>query len=103
MLINTQDNGKMSSLLTKKQDTNMNEKHVEQQDPYSHLVDRLRIGDKVASDDYCAVGILTQVGYKLMVVGDFGSILYDYTNSDWQLYHVWQEKIDQRNKRVTTP
>lgn len=50
---------------------------------------KINIGDKIASDDYCAIGILTKVGEKLMVVGDFGSVEYEDYCSDWEHYHIW--------------
>jgi hypothetical protein len=53
----------------------------------------INIGDKIASDDYCAVGVLTQVGDKLMVVGDFGSVEYEDRCADWEHYQDWMLKI----------
>lgn len=39
--------GSLSSLLTKKQDKNMNEEHEKQQDIQKHLLDKLPIGDVI--------------------------------------------------------
>ncbi len=54
----------------------------------------INIGDKIASDDHCAVGVLTEIDGKLMVVGDFGGVEYDCHTSDWEHFHLWKKRID---------
>lgn len=57
----------------------------------------IEIGDKIASDDHCAIGILTKIGDKLMVVGDFGTVEYDEYNADWEDYYIWLSKVNKSN------
>ncbi len=52
----------------------------------------IKVGDKIASDDYCAIGILREIFGELYVVGDFGTIKYDEHSADWELYDVWIDK-----------
>lgn len=59
---------------------------------------KINIGDKIASDDYCAIGILTNVGDKLMVVGDFGSVEYEDYNADWEHYSMWKARVARERK-----
>ncbi len=63
----------------------------------------MKAGDKIASDDYCAVGILTNISGKLYVVGDFGKVEFEDYCADWVPYSDWLAKIDieraNRNKR----
>jgi hypothetical protein len=58
----------------------------------------INIGDKIASDDYSAIGILTQISNKLYVVGDFGKVEYDEHNGDWEHYAIWRAKVDSERK-----
>ncbi|MFW6232406.1 MAG: hypothetical protein ACOC4D_00035 [Bacteroidota bacterium] len=59
----------------------------------------LKIGDRVASDDYCAIGILIKQDGKLFVEGDFGKVEY-LEIADWQPYEIWKERLDKGQKRV---
>lgn len=55
---------------------------------------KINIGDKIVSDDHCAIGVLTKVMDKLVVVGDFGTIDYEPYCSDWQHYDVWKRNLE---------
>ncbi len=53
---------------------------------------KINVGDKIASDDYSAVGILTKIDNKLYVIGDFGKVEYEEYSGDWEHYEVWKSK-----------
>lgn len=52
----------------------------------------IAIGDKIVSDDYCSIGILTMINGKLFVVGD-SCIEYDEYSADWEHYDIWLKRI----------
>ena len=61
---------------------------------------RFKEGDKLASDDYAAIGILRLINSEWVVVTDEGkAIPFEDYCADWEYYHEWLEKVKAERKR----